>query len=100
MTEIKAASGESGIDIVKQGSGSLRFDAETGIPHGPSGDLLPWGYNSAASVCGHRLWFAVPIPTAAVQGDVGQGPIDGLWYGSWISVTDLSGQPDMSRDQI
>lgn len=47
-------------------------------------NVLPWGYNSAAHVCGDRMWFAVPIP-AAVPNDYKAD----LWYGSWISFASL-----------
>lgn len=77
--------GDSGVDVVKLGAGSLTFNPPGGDP-----DLLPWGYSSAASVCGNVFWFAVPF-TAKLPNNYGT-----YWYASWISMMDISG-PDASR---
>ena len=68
--------GGEGIDVVKRGPGSLVITD----PAVNKNDILPWGHNSAAHVCGDQMWFAVPIP-AAVRNDYNGS----LWYGSWIS---------------
>lgn len=73
--------------MVKQGPGSLVLSRDIPDENG----LLPWGYNSAAYVCGNSFWFAVPIPAAVANNYNAR-----LWYGSWIGLADVSG-PDMSR---
>lgn len=75
---------ESGIDVVQRGPGSL-----TEVPD-RTATVAPWGYNSAAHVCGDEMWFAVPITTEApAQKQSGKNQKKGYDYGSWLSYTHL-----------
>lgn len=76
----------AGIDVVKQGTGSLNLDNDTGIP---KGGVLPWGYNSAACVCGNQMWFAVPIAAPTTEVPTTVTPPPEFWYASWLSVAEL-----------
>ncbi len=81
------ADATQGIDVVKQGPGSLNLAEATGIP---VNGTLPWGYNSAAHVCGNRMWFAVPITASTREVPTAiAGTTPDYWYASWISVTEL-----------
>jgi hypothetical protein len=96
MTEVGKSydSDGRGIDIIKRGPGSLQFTADSHIPFASDSTLLPWGYNSAAHMCGDEMWFAVPMPTS-IPGTAAEYTLDrvnpkGLWYGSWLATADCA----------
>jgi hypothetical protein len=91
VTEVgKSYSSEGrGIDIIKRGTKSMVFATSTGIPFPNNGDLLPWGYNSAAHVCGDDMWYAVPIPVDIPESAVLYLPEGGAWYGSWLGSVNV-----------
>lgn len=60
----------TGIDVVKRG--------ERVINRRPGRPVQRWGDNSAFSLCGDRVWFAVSVALA-----------DNVQYGSWIGVDRL-----------
>lgn len=66
------------IELIKRGEGSL----VTGPKYMNQADVLVWGYNSAAAVCGDSVWVAVPTTKS-------NGNVTNPWYGSWISLLDL-----------
>lgn len=66
------------IEVIKRGEGSL----VNGPKFMNQPNVLVWGYNSAAAVCGDSVWVAVPITKSA-------GNSANPWYGSWISLLDL-----------